>query len=523
MNLEESDVFAEKQKQTDRKKRVVLVSIGLCAILIVLLVILIVYIRYLDTLELKMFIDGEQKEISGNLFIEDQNVKYVNLRQMTSMLGYNYTKGEYKKYNEDEKSCYINNDFEIVAITADTKSFVKYIDVKEGSEITTAAGPFGTDISVKSENGEFNTFTMDNAIKFVEGQIYVPFDSLTDIYNISVDTSENNRIRISTLPALFREASGLCSNLGYASISGVYENIKAIPYGLVVVGDGTSFGVIDLSKRGEEILSIKYENLEFIQNTQEFFMSADSTVGLLDKTGKTIIKPMEYDEISVLDELKQLYLVKKDSKYGVLNRNGDIVVHVDYDRIGIKNIEEFGNNVEQVRNKDLLFDECIVVSLDSKYGMFDINGKELLKPNYETLGYKTASTDISGENSVLVIPEETGIKGIVVCYNGFYGIFDANVKKLIIPCACTRIYSTTMAGTTTYYMEFNGEQMELNNYLVTYDLKSVGKSNSNTNDINITEDNDSEQENFSETVETVDTTESSEQTVDNVQTVEENI
>ena len=100
---------------------------------------------------------------------------------------------------------------------------------------------------------------------------------------------------------------------------------------------------------------------------------------------------------------------------------------------------------------------------------------------------------------------------------------DTNVKKLIIPCACTRIYSTTMAGTTTYYMEFNGEQMELNNYLVTYDLKSVGKSNSNTNDINITEDNDSEQENFSETVETVDTTESSEQTVDNVQTVEENI
>ena len=225
-------------------------------------------------------------------------------------------------------------------------------------------------------------------------------------------------------------------------------------------------------------------------------MSADNTIGLLDRNGKTIIKPMEYDEISILDEVKQLYLVKKDGKYGVLNRNGDIIVHVDYDRIGLKNIEKFGNNIENIRNTNLLFDECIIVGADSKYGMFDISGRELLRTNYETFGYTTTSADTAGEASVLVIPEKTGIKGIVVCYDGLYGIYDVNVKNLIIPCACSRIYSITKAGTTTYYMEFNGEQMELNNYLVTYNLKSDGILATPT----ITETSDIEPEETTETI-----------------------
>ena len=241
------------------------------------------------------------------------------------------------------------------------------------------------------------------------------------------------------------------------------------------------YGVVDFSQNNKQILSVKYENLEFIQNSQEFFMSADSTVGLLDKNGKTIIKPMEYDEISILDEVKQLYLVNKDGKYGVLNRSGDIIVHVDYDRIGLKNINDFGNNIEDIRNPNLLFDECIVVGANSKYGLFDTDGKELLKTNYETFGYNTSSMDISGESSVLIIPEEVGIRGIVVCYDGLYGIYDVNVKNLVIPCACSRIYSITKLGTTTYYMEFNGEQIDLYNYIVTNNIKSVEKENTQNN------------------------------------------
>ena len=477
MNLEESDRFAENQKKREGKRKIVLVSIVLCAILVALLVFLIMLIKYEDSLQLKLFVDGNQKRISSTLFINENDIDYVNIKEFSEMLGYTYTKGEYQKYNENEDSCYINNNLEVVAITADSDSFTKYIEVKPGASELTAEGPYGIEIQVKSQNGKFNVFFIDEPVRLIDGMLYMPFDMLQDVYNVSVNTSVQNRIRIYTLPALFQNAVKMAGQLGYTTISGIYENIRAIPYNLIVVGKDNKYGVVDISQNGKEILSVKYENLEFIQNSEEFFMSAGSTVGLLDRNGKTIIKPMEYDEISILDEVKQLYLVKKDGKYGVLNRNGEIIVHVDYDRIGLKNISDFGNNIEEVRNTNLLFDECIIAGADSKYGMFDITGKELLKTNYETFGYTTTSSDTSGEASVLIIPESAGIRGIVVCYDGLYGIYDVNVKNLIIPCACTRIYSITKAGTTTYYMEFNGEQMELNNYLVTYDLKSVRKTN----------------------------------------------
>ena len=91
-----------------------------------------------------------------------------------------------------------------------------------------------------------------------------------------------------TLPNLFKSVSKTVAEAGYNTISGVYENIRAIPYGLVVVGNDNLYGVIDLAQKGKEILSVKYENLEFIQNSQEFFMSADSTVGLLDRNGTIV-------------------------------------------------------------------------------------------------------------------------------------------------------------------------------------------------------------------------------------------
>ena len=477
MNLEESDKFVEAQKQREKNRKLVLASIIFCGILVILLVILIMYIKYQDSLQLKLFIDGNQKTISSTLFTQQDGINYVNVKEFSEMLGYTYTKGEYQKYNENEDSCYINNNLEVVAMTADSNSLTKYIEVKDDAKELTAEGPYGIEIQVKSQNGKFNVFSLDEPVKLINGMLYMPFDILQDVYNVSVNTNEQNRIRIYTLPVLFQNAVKMVGKLGYSTISGIYENIRAIPYNLIVVGKDSMYGVIDLSQNGKEILSVKYENLEFIQNSEEFFMTAGSTVGLLDRNGKTIIKPMEYDEISILDETKQLYLVKKDGKYGVLNRNGEIIVHVDYDRIGLKNISDFENNIEDVRNTNLLFDECIIVGADSKYGMFDINGKVLLKTNYETFGYATTSSDTSGEDSVLILPEETGIKGIVICYDGLYGIYDVNVKNLIIPCACSRIYSITRAGTTTYYMEFNGEQMELNNYLVTYDLKSSEKAN----------------------------------------------
>ena len=109
MNLEESDKFVEQQRKTEQKKKIVLVSIVLCAILVALLVILIIYIQYQDSLKLKMYVDGQQVKITSNMLKQDGDTSYVNIKTFSEMLGYTYTKGEYKKYNENIDSCYIKN------------------------------------------------------------------------------------------------------------------------------------------------------------------------------------------------------------------------------------------------------------------------------------------------------------------------------------------------------------------------------------------------------------------------------
>ena len=489
MNLEESNRFLEEQEQREKKKKIVLVSIILCAILAALLLIMIIYIQYQDSLELKMFIDGNQVKISNNLLYQKDDTTYINVKTLAETLGYTYTKGEYKKYNEDINSCYIRNDLEIVAMTVGSETFTKYIDVRENSNVLTPEGPYGAEIRVQSENGTSNTFVLKKPMILVENQIYMPFDLITDVFNISVNTSEQNRIRMYTLPLLFKNAVQIAAKLEYSTVDGTYENIRAIAYGIIVVGENGVFGTID-SSNGQEILSVKYESLEFIQNVQEFLIKGENTVGLLDKDGTTIIQPTEYDEMAILDEIEQLYLVKKNGKYGVLNRKGDIVVHIDYDKIGLRKIEEF--NLEDIRNPYLLHDKCIVVELDSLYGLFSLEGEELLKPVYEQLGYIKTSTDVSGEDSVLLIPPALGIRGIVVEFNGLYGIFDANKNTWPIPTSCTRIYSITKAGETKYYMEYDNEQIELENYLESYNLKSETinvEENSKENEVTNTDYN----------------------------------
>ncbi len=496
MNLEESDKFAQKQAQNEQKKKFVLMSIIGCGILIALLIVMIIYIQYQDALQLKIYIDGTQISFSDKFLKQENGTNYVSIRELSDLLGYTYTKGEYKKYNENADSCYIKNNLEIVAMTAEKSTLTKYIEVIEGAPELTLEGPYGIEMTVEAQNGASNTFVLEKPVKQINGELYLPFEYVIDVYNMTIDTSVKNRIRMYTLPTLFQSAKQLAAKLEYGTISGVYENIRAIPYGLVVVGDNGIFGVIDL--KGQEILSVKYEHLSFLQNTEEFFMRAENTVGLLDKTGSTIIKPMDYDNMSILDEIEELYLVEKNRKYGVVNRDGEVVIHVDYDRIGLKNIDDF--KISTLRNDYLLFDKCIVAELDGKLGLYDIKGKELLKPVYEGFGYLS---DVSGEDSVLLIPKEVGFNGLVINFDGRYAIYDVDREIIAAPAVYNKIYSVTKAGATTYYADFNGEQLLLKGVLealaaeeaasrqedVDNDTEEPEENNPEENDIGSEEDN----------------------------------
>ena len=468
MNLEQSNSFMEEEAKKDRKKRTVIISIVICSLLVVLLFFCIIAIQYQDAQKLKMFINGIEVGIPSTLYKQIDGVTYVNVREMGAMLEYTYTQGEYNQYNEDETSCYLSNDFEIVTFTAEESSFVKYAEttnqkLKIGENI---------EVSVKSANGLAQKYSLQSPIKLIDGSIYAPFEALPDMFNAQADLSEQNRIKISNFERVITRAQKTVGKLGYTSISGDYENFKAMLYGLAVVGgDGTDYGVVSLTD-GKEVIGLKYEDITFIPNLRDFQIKAGNTVGIFASDGSTVIKPKEYDEISVYDEEHQLYLVKHEGKYGILNRLGEIIIHTDYDQIGY-NVSE--NNQASNAEYKIIFDKCIPVKDGTKYGLYSIEGTELLACVYDELGSTLSmeTAQSSNEKPVFEIPPELGIKGIIINQNGMYGVFDITSETIIIPCVCTRVYSITKAAQTTYYLEYNGEQINLDQYLEANNLKNI--------------------------------------------------
>ncbi len=530
MNFEESNQFVEQMEKNNKNKKTVLTGLIICGIIIVILLGVIAYIRKKDNERLKMFVDGKEVAIKASLLIQSQDGSYyMNVKDLAEALGYSYQKGEYKNYTEDIESCYLRTPYEIVSMNVNSNIIRKYIlnqnssASTEQSETTENSKDLiivneetkeqALNIVVDSENETEEIFSIDVPIEYVNDELYVAFEEVAKIFsvqfNISHYNSQLNRIRVNSIPQFAPTVLKIAKDCGYSEVSNIYENLTAIADGMLVVGDGTSYGVISLSD-GQEIISLKYDKIVYRQNTDEFFVTAENSVGIVDKMGNTIIKPTAFDNIANLDEVNKLYLVEKNGKYGVVNHQGDTVVYAEYDAIGIENEEEFMG--ENIRNYNLLFDECIPVSYEGKMGIIDIEGNERLKCVYDSLGYVKSAIDTPEEEeedsedtnttnevtntsqrndvtstndyeNVLTIPESVGIKGIVVKWNGLYGIYDVGIKRLIIPCSCSKIYAKTKSGVTKYYLEYEENEIDLETYLKENNLISVKESSENTESI----------------------------------------
>ncbi len=90
---------------------------------------------------------------------------------------------------------------------------------------------------------------------------------------------------IASIPNLVPTIIKLAENAGYSEVSNIYENLMAIADDMLIVGDGAQYGVISL-KDGKEIISLKYDKIVYRQNTEEFFVTAEESVGIVDARRK---------------------------------------------------------------------------------------------------------------------------------------------------------------------------------------------------------------------------------------------
>ena len=511
MNLEESELFSSELAKTNKQKKTVLIIIIILSIILVFLIAATVAVKQKEANRFKTYYNGKEK-IFSNTFMKQANdgTYYINIKEMAELEGYTYNPGEYKKYEETEESCNVSKDIEIVSLVAGRDYFYKTIDKTNASEYTinnyaAKAGAKNSKYSFPSTaaNGSVETYEIEKPIELINGTLYAPVEIISDIFNVRVVQKEKS-ISIQSLSYVYYKASQTITDAGYTTMSGDFEDVKALIYDMAVISNGTYQGVLSLVDASKLIISTQYSELQFIQNSKEFLVTAtgsnnSKTVGLISDEGKVIIKPTRYDQISVLSDKNGLYLVKSGQNYGVLDRNGDIVVYVDYQEIGLDNMSDFP--LEDTTNASVLFEKFIPVVDNGKYGLYNIEGVETLKPVYDSFGYLVQNDESTKELNVLSIPANLGIKGLVVKLNGYYGIYDMTTEALCVPCVFEKIYAETKANVTTYYLQAPGENpVSLELFIEQNNLRNVDAEG---NPIKAKEDNTTSYVSDGETTEKV--------------------
>lgn len=468
----------QKEAEKERKKKTLIIGMGVCIILIVFLAIMVIYYKALDNKTFKLFVDNVQVNCSADFYITDQNGNgYIKAKEFATIIGWTYQNGEYGSFTEDVNSGYMQNEYEVTSFVKGSTTLKKYIQLsnsvatnqknKDKNKEDEEAITFET----VTKNGTLATSTLSLPIISSNNQLYIPVACVPDIC-VSTVSMIKNKMQVYSPNYLITLAQTSAEQNGYTNLSGYYENIRAIAYGMYVVEKNGLYGVVNISN-GEQVLGFKYSDIIFQQNVMEFFVKAldnddNETVGVVNYKGESIISPKAYDEITVLSDSLGLYVVEKDNKFGVLNREGDVVVHTEYDSIGFSEEDITTYNISYDDNKYLLFDNTIIVKKDGLYGLYNLEGDNVLQAKFTGLGYDVNKdpNSLKDSENVLIIEAEDiemadgttkSIKGVVIQETGIngvaYGLYDSMTEKILIPCSFEKIYSMTKNGKTTYYLK----------------------------------------------------------------------
>lgn len=467
--------YDQDSGKNKKVSKIILISI---VIVFIAIIAIICTIFYIQQSVFRIYINGEAVSLPNDTIIIDQTSGkvLVDITGISKKLGYDSHKGEYKLYTEDENKCWVNNENE-------TASF--FLNSNKISKMP------------PNQSMDYEDYTITDPIISRNGKLYATPEGIEIGFNVLFDyNKESNNIQIYTLPNLVEKYDASLKKAGYKDgVSKSFNNQKAILYDMFVVKkENNLYGVVN--GKNEEIIGSRYSKLEFNENAREFYVSnAADKRGIVTETGVTKINLL-YDDITMIDKNNGLYLVKSNGKYGVLGNTGNVIIHLEYEQIGV-DVSSFPNN--SINNKYVLFENAIPVYQNKKWGMFDVKGNKILDLVYDTVGYSYGATgNLTGKivSNLLIIPSHKAIvfgqDTQVQDSSGRpkmvkkYGIYDYMGRELV-PIALTNAYFITSAGVNTYYMEYEEKTLNIEEYIEKYKAKtSTNTNNSGNNTTNTT-------------------------------------
>ena len=438
------------EAQLRAKKNMKIIGVILL-ILLVLLLGLLGIANYVQSKQIKIYLNGQlNTKIQEAIVIDENGEVLIPIRKFAKHVGYSSYTGDYKQYEEDYTKCYVESKEEIASFVENSNKIYKF--------------------SLRDDDYEY--CTIKEPVKLIEQELYTTIEGVKIAFNIQCTFNKNTMV-INTLPYLTKYYANKFTNMGTTSTEDQFSNEKALLYGMVVVkNEKNHYGVYGID--GKEIVGMKFANMKFIESTKEFIVETlEGKKGIIqikntDKGIKveTKISP-EYDSIKQIDKDAGLYLVNIGKKQGVLNNLGEYVVYPEYDQIGV-NSNKFPTN--NIKNKYLLYGNCIPVRKNQFWGMFDKTGKTLLEVTHQEFGCINVNNGNENftANSTLLIPK---YELIVVKDNDLYGIYKSNGEQ-IIKTALSTVYSVTSKGEENYYMIADEETFDVIEYIEKYILKT---------------------------------------------------
>ena len=237
----------------------------------------------------------------------------------------------------------------------------------------------------------------------------------------------------------------------------------------------------------ETLLEPKYEEIDYLEHTNDFLVGSGGKKGIISNNKKTKIKSI-YDDIKLIDYEKKLYEVKSSDKYGVIDFNGKIILDTYYNKIGIEDINVFKEN--DIRSKYILADSLIPVQKDKQWTFFDIRGKQVTDFKYDDIGYVTSNNRAGSSGySLLVVPD---YNVIIVQRDKKYNVITTTGEEVWAQFFFDSIYLSIDEGKTSYVLEIDQKTYNLTDQL---DGLGYGKNKAqNNNERQSTSENNSNEQ-----------------------------
>lgn len=244
------------------------------------------------------------------------------------------------------------------------------------------------DIFISTYNVNYDEGTYETKVLNAKGkEIFAEYDKVSALENY--DENNNMWYEENVLLVEKDEKVGLINFEGNEILEPNFDKIytlKETENSLITEKDGKKGAVNHL---GLQLVENKYEEIKSLgEDTKSYIVKLDNKYGI------DGILDCKYEEIKALNN-KEIFCVKQDGKYKVIDADGKTVFSEKFD-----SIETIKNNIIVYKNKD-------------KYCAYDIENSKKLSKTYKTLKHTENNLFIARTNNnygIIDINNDTKIK-----------------------------------------------------------------------------------------------------------------